>query len=117
AELLRRLLNFDEVLKPVIADLHSELLQKPDVVLEVQLDVVDVVFQLRVALDAPSKGEARIFFRVVLHKSVQVRMNHPRTHHFNPAASFTHSTPGSSTKNARDIHFGAGFDEGKVTRP
>src|SRR5688572_7520520 len=84
--------NIDELFKPIETDFHkraeSELFEKPQVVLEVQLDVVDVVLERVIPLDAATESKARVLFRIIIDESVELRIHHPCAHHLDPSGVF-----------------------------
>src|SRR2546428_13519299 len=88
----------------------SKLLQKPHIVLEEQLEIVDVVPHHGVTFDAAAKSEAGVFLRVIVHKAVQIRMHHTGAHHFDPACIFADSAAGAIQEDRRDVHLCARFD-------
>src|SRR5437016_4124466 len=105
------------------AGLHSlrsclrELLQKANVVLEEQLNVIDVVFQLCIPVDAATEGKACVLFSVIIHETIEIRMHHARAHDLDPSCSFAHPTAGAIAECAGDVYFCAGLDEGEKARP
>src|SRR5881396_3014816 len=95
----------------------SKLLQKPHIVLEEQLEIVDVVLQNRVTVDASAESKSGVFLFVIVHEAVQVRMHHAGAHHFDPACLFAHAAAGAIAEDTRDVHFCAWLDEREETRP
>src|SRR6266581_7959972 len=95
----------------------SKLLQKPHIVLEEQLEIVDVVLQHRVTFDAAAESKTGVFLRVIVHEGVQIRMHHAGAHYFDPARLFAHAAAGAIAEDARDVHFSAWLDERKEARP
>src|SRR5688572_10266303 len=96
---------------------RSELFQESEVVLEVELDIVDVVFQRMVPFDPTAKRESRVPGSVVSDIAVQLRIDHPGSHDFDPARMLADTATGPVTKDARDIHFGARFGKGEEAGP
>src|SRR5579864_7094689 len=60
------------------ATASGKLPQKPHVILEIELQIVDVVFQLRQPLDTQSERETRILLGVVIHETVDGGIDHAR---------------------------------------
>src|SRR5205085_3109918 len=96
---------------------RSKLFKKPHVVLKEQLQIVNVVLQHGVTIDAAAKRKAAVFFRVVIDESVKVRVNHAGAHHFDPSRAFANAAAGSIAEHTRDVDFCSGFDKRKEARP
>src|SRR5256885_13501632 len=100
-----------------------KLLQKPHIVLKKRLNVVDSVLQHCQPVDADAKCKSTHFSRVVSHKSVHRRIDHPRAKQFNPsralafAARARRSRPGTAAKYARHVELHRRLRERKITRP
>src|SRR5437660_1616683 len=103
-----------------------ELLQKPDIPMKDQLQIVEVVLQHRNAIYAHSKRKAGDFFgivTVVLHKLEYVRVNHAAAENFYPSGLLARATrvspplAASSANEAGDEHLCARLGKWKKRWP
>src|ERR1017187_3759649 len=93
--------------------IDSELLQEPNVALEEELNVVDVILHHGEAVDAQSKCPSRVLFRVNAPVPQHLGMNHAAAHHLNPAAFFAHPAAFAAAKDTTDGHLAARLGERK----
>src|SRR3979490_911609 len=94
-----------------------ELPQKPHVVLKIELQIVDVVFELRQPFDTQTEGEAGEMFRIIVHETVDGRIDHPRAEQLNPARLLADLATRASAEYARRVDFNRRLGERKITRP
>src|SRR5713226_2690906 len=98
--------------------------QEAHVVLEKDLNIVDAVFQHGQAVDADAEGEAADFFRVVIHKAVDGRIDHAGAEELDPGRAFalrasfpTGGCAGSSAERAGDFKFDGRLGEREIAGP
>ena len=89
--------------------------KEAQVVFVVQPDVVYTVFQHSDALNPHTKGKAGIDIRIITDLGEHCRINQTRPKYFKPACLLAYPTALASADDAGNIHFGAGFGEGKKT--
>src|SRR5258706_8698774 len=97
--------------------LVRELLQKPQVVLVEQPNVLDLIAQDRDALDADAPREAGVLLRVVADRFEHGRVHHAAAEDFDPAGLLAHRTAGAVARPAADVHFGARLGVREEARP
>src|SRR5579871_355492 len=93
-----------------------KLPQKPHVILEIQLQIVDVVFQLRQPLDAQAEGESCIALGVILHEAVDRGIDHPSAEKFDPAGLLAHVAALAAAEYARRVNLHRWFGKRKIAR-
>src|SRR5204863_3635983 len=108
----------DEVTEPGNEEFHliRELLEKSEIVLEEQADVVHLVAQNRDALDAHPPRESGVPLRVVANVLEHDRMDHSASADLEPAGSLAHRTTGAVALPAADVHLGARLGVREKTR-
>src|SRR5690606_34804502 len=94
----------------------SKLAQEPKIVLEEQADIVDAVTQHRDALDAHAEGKSRPALGVIPHVEQHLRVYRAGAQDFQPALVAAHPAAGAVAHDALNVHFRAGFGEGKIAR-
>src|SRR6266404_5948913 len=94
----------------------SELFQKPDIVLEQEPNVVQLINSRAGAVDPQAKGKAGELFRVHVGRAQHVRMHHAGTAQLDPSRAFANAAAFAATVKATVIDFGARFREWKVRR-
>src|ERR1017187_4230623 len=94
-----------------------KLTQEPHVVLEIKLQIVDVVFELRQALDAQAEGKTREPFRVVVHEAIDGRVDHARAEELNPARLLADVASLAAAEHARRVHLDRRLGEREIARP
>src|SRR4029077_3200117 len=80
-----------------------ELPQEAEIVVPERPDVRDAVAELRRALDAHPKREAGVLLRAPADELVEVRVDHARAAHLDPARVLADRAPGATAHEARDI--------------
>src|SRR5208337_1074067 len=96
-----------------------ELLQKPYVALEEQLNLFHLVLQDGDAIHAHAEGKAADLAGVVavlLHKIEDVRVHHAAAEQLDPATVLALAAALAAAENAAHLHVGAGLGEGKERR-
>lgn len=93
---------------------RAELAQEPDVVLEVETEVLDAVFQHRAALYSHSEREPAVFIAVYAACFEYVRVHHAASHDFEPSGMFADVAPLPAAEVAGDVHLRRGLREGEV---
>src|SRR5579862_1640281 len=93
-----------------------KLFQKPDIVLRVQSQIVNTVFEL--AKPFYSHAECKTCVCIAVNAKVlkHFRMNHSAAENFYPACMFANVATNAATNSAIDIHFGAWFRKWEVGR-
>src|SRR5438876_205389 len=98
-----------------------ELPQEADVVLEKDLDIVDAVFEHGQAVDADTEGESADSFGVIVHETVDGRIDHAGAEEFDPGCALalrTRSATGGRARSAAegtgDVKFDARLREGEI---
>src|SRR5215472_4003445 len=94
-----------------------ELLEKAQVVLVEQPDVVDLVLQNGDALDAHAEGPARHLFRIVADVAQHVGMHHAGAEDLEPAALLAEATPVAAALEARHVGLRGRLGEREEGRP
>src|SRR2546422_3618699 len=98
-------------------DLPSlELLQEPDVTLEEQLDVGNVILDHCEAVGAQAEGPARITVGIDAAVAEHFGVDHAAAHQFNPAAPLAHAAAPSVADHATHGYLAARLREGKESR-
>src|SRR4029077_3978398 len=87
--------------------LVRELLQKSQIILVYQPDVLHLIAQNRNALDAEAPREARVLFRVVAYRFEDRRVHHAAAEDLDPAAALAHRAAGAVARPAADGDLGA----------
>ncbi len=96
-----------------------KLLQKSDVTLVEQLNVVNSIFQNGNSLHSHAESESRKLGRVIIHETEYIGIDHAAAEQLNPSAGFAVRTavavPPSRapTEEARNLDVGAWFGEGE----
>jgi hypothetical protein len=88
---------------PATPPLHSplpELLQKPQIVLEKEPDIVNTIFKHRNPLHAHAKREAGNFLGIITNKTENLWINHARAKDFQPPCRFANPTDVSTCESA-----------------
>src|SRR5579863_8683423 len=102
-----------------------KLLQKPDVSIEEQLQIIHPILQQSNPVRTHAKGKSRNFFRVipvVFHKLKHIRIDHPASQDFDPpsllagAARISPALPAPTADEARNKHLRARHRERKERR-
>src|ERR1700692_4248043 len=94
-----------------------ELFQKPHIAREKQLYVIHAILQNRDSLYAHSKGKSGKFRRIIIDKSIYVRINHAAAQQLNPSAGLAVAARSAVahalaiTENTTDLHVGARLGE------
>src|SRR5215470_17691176 len=107
----------------IIASFLPKLLQKSEIVLEKQPNIVNTVFKHGNSLHAHAKREAGNFFGIVTHETENLRIDHAGAKDFQPPGGFANSTyvsvresAASPTDHTLDIDLGAGLGKRKKAR-
>ena len=95
----------------------GELLQKPHIILGIQAQVVDAVFELADAFDAHAECKAGVFVAVDAKILQHFRMHHAAAQDLHPAGMFADAAAAAAADAAIDVHFRAGLGERKIRRP
>jgi len=93
-----------------------KLLQKPNVVLEKEPNIVKRVHECAHPIDSETERETRKLLWVDSHAAKHVRMHHAGAAQLNPAGVFTYATAGSITLEATEIKLCTRLRERKVRR-
>src|SRR5215831_7595526 len=96
--------------------LLSELFQKPHIILEKQLQVVDVVSQHRITIDSAAECKAGVFVRIVIDEAVQVGMYHAGPHDFDPSRLLANTATGAFAEHTGHVNLSAWLDEWEKAR-
>src|SRR5207302_9583823 len=92
----------------------SELSQEPQVVVPEWAEAVNPVPELRGALDSHSEREARVLLRFPAEELVEVRIDHARTTHLDPAGVVADAAADAPAREARDVGLHRRLGERKV---
>src|SRR5215213_2205439 len=93
-----------------------KLFQEPDVVLEKQANVVELIHQRAHAIDSQTKRKPRILLRIHSDGAQHVRMHHSGTAQLDPARVFTNATASALAFETTEIKLRARLGERKVRR-
>src|SRR5437867_9678242 len=80
-----------------------ELPQEADVVLEKDLDIVDAVFEHCQAVDADTEGESADSFGVIVHETVDGRIDHAGAEEFDPGCALRSEEHTSELQSPYDL--------------
>src|ERR1700722_3359680 len=94
--------------------LSCELAQEAYIVLKIELQIIDVVFELRQALNAQAESEAGITIRVVVYETVHGGIDHASAEQFDPARLLAHVAALAAAEHARRVHFHGRVGERKI---
>jgi len=92
----------------------SKLPQEAHVVLAKEAEVIDLVKEHGNALNAHTKGIARVLVGVDTAVLQHFGMHHAAAQYLYPTGMLTHSATFTTTDKAAYIHFGTGLGEGEV---
>src|SRR5437867_13350053 len=87
---------------------YREMPPKADVVLEKDLDIVDAVFEHCQAVDADTEGESADSFGVIVHETVDGRIDHAGAEEFDPGCALALRTRSATGGRARSAAAGTG---------
>src|SRR6202795_1401501 len=91
-------------------DLLPKLLQKPNITLKEQLNIIHAVLQNRNPFHAHAEGKSRNFCRIVIHEAVHIRIDHAAAQQLNPSAGLAVAARSAVAyalaiaENATDLH-------------
>jgi hypothetical protein len=92
------------------------LSQKANIILGIEAEVIDAVFELTDAFDTHAKGKARILAAVDIEVVEHFGMDHAAAQDFDPAGMFANAATDSAADAAVDVHFCTGFCEREIGR-
>lgn len=99
---------------PHISSLRSELLQESGVVFVQKSHIINLIFQQCNTLQAHTKCETSVFFRVNAAHFKDMGVNHTAAQDLDPAGSFTETASFASALEAGNIHLCAWLCEREV---
>ncbi len=102
--------------QPAERDLHRNCLRKRRSFSQNGRMPGDAVAELRGALDAHPEREARVLLRVPADELVEVRIDHPRAAHLDPAGVLADRAAGAAADEARDVRLHRRLGEREVVR-
>src|SRR5215213_3164721 len=106
-----------KLFKPLVTNEHLfEFFQKPDIVLEEQTNIIELVHQPAHAIDSKTKREPVILPLIDSDRAQHVRMHHSGTAQLDPTRVLANSTTTSLALEATEIKLGARLSERKVRR-
>src|SRR5260370_17082146 len=85
--------------------------------MEIKLQIVDIVLELRQAIDANAKGKAGKMIRVIIHETVDGRINHASAEQLDPTRLLAHRAARAAAEHARRVDFDRRLGERKIARP
>jgi len=91
-----------------------ELLQESDIILGIQAQVIDAVFELANPFNPHPEGKAGILVGVDAEVFQHFRMYHTAAEDLYPTGMFAYAAAAAAADPAVDIHLGAGFREGEI---
>src|ERR1700722_8820177 len=94
-----------------------KLLQKLQIVLEEQAQIIDAIAQHGETVDSHAEGIALPAFAVDARSLENIRMNHPAPQYLQPAGLLANTASLAVAENTLDIGFGRRLGKGEVRRP
>src|SRR6202521_2170250 len=91
-----------------------KLLEKLQVVLEEQAQIIDAIAQHRQMVDSHAEGIALPAFAVDARSLENIRMNHPAAQYFQPAGVLAQTASLADQEDTLDIGFGRRLGKGEV---
>jgi len=104
-------------LEQEVQDKGLELLQKTQVVLKEEPNIVDSVLEHGHSFYAQAERESGDDLRVVIHETIDRGIHHSGAKYLQPPCVTAQTTPFSFAQHASNIHLGAGFCERKEAGP